>query len=250
MTDQLPEITPYPLPALPSAPMRMLELAIERGATIEVLERLLTLQERFEATEARKAYVAALAAFKKDPPSLTKNKRTDFTSKRTGDRTEYDYLTLDEACEVIGPALSKHGLSHRWEVTQRDGMITVSCILQHAEGHSESVTLQAGADMTGNKNPIQGVGSTVTYLERYTLLAITGLAAKGQDVDANFTSSQPLSEDELMELQKLAGDTGADEKRFFAHIGVSSWQGITKAGFENAKQALEMKRKKTKEPAK
>jgi hypothetical protein len=45
------------------------------------------------------------------------------------------------------------------------------------------VTMQAGKDESGKKNAIQQVASTNTYLQRYTFLAITGLATKGQDDD-------------------------------------------------------------------
>lgn len=160
---------------------------IERAATdpqfdVAKLEQLLAVKERWEATEARKAFVAALGAFKANPPELTKNKHVSFeTSKGT---TEYHHATLDQVSLVIGQALSQHGLSHRWETEQVDGgLIRVTCVLTHTLGHSERVTMQAGRDESGGKNSIQGLGSTVTYLQRYTLLAATGMAVKGQDDD-------------------------------------------------------------------
>jgi hypothetical protein len=44
--------------------------------------------------------------------------------------------------------------------------------------------MSAPPDASGGKNTIQQIASTVTYLQRYTLLAITGVATKGQDDDA------------------------------------------------------------------
>ncbi|MNL48938.1 ERF superfamily protein [compost metagenome] len=44
--------------------------------------------------------------------------------------------------------------------------------------------MQAMPDNSGKKNAIQQVASTITYLQRYTLLAATGVATKGQDDDA------------------------------------------------------------------
>src|SRR5690606_30314272 len=96
-------------------PMQMLQIAVEQGADLDKLSKLMDLQERWEANEARKAYVAAISAFKADPPRLHKNKTVRF-----GD-TEYDHATLDNVCDVIVPALTKQGLSHRWEVEQLDG---------------------------------------------------------------------------------------------------------------------------------
>ncbi len=77
--------------------------------------------------------------------------------------------------------LAAHGFSHRWDTKQADGRIEVSCILTHNLGHSESTTLEASPDSSGKKNAIQQVASTVTYLQRYTLLAACGLATKDMD---------------------------------------------------------------------
>lgn len=141
------------------------------------MEKLLEMKERWEKNEARKAFITALAAFKQNPPTLTKNKHVKFGA------TEYDHATLDKVSDIIGRALSVHNLSHSWQVEQKEGLITVACVLTHVQGHVERVRMEAPADASGSKNSIQAIGSTVTYLQRYTLLAATGLAAKGQDDD-------------------------------------------------------------------
>jgi hypothetical protein len=197
--------------ALAITPMEMLSIAVQQGADLDKLQKLMDLQERWERNEARKAFVAALADFKKNPPRLEKNKEVDF-SGRNGTRVNYRHTTLDHAANVIGTELSKHGLSFRWSVEQGQ-RIKVTCILQHSMGHSESVAMEAPADDSGNKNLIQQVGSTVTYLERYTLLAITGMATSEQDNDGALSGEmaeqiewiQNASDlDELMRLYKQA----------------------------------------------
>lgn len=168
--------------AVAVTPASMVQIAVERGASIEQLQALMALQERHEANEARKAYVAAMTSFKADPPVLTKNKTVSFDTSKG--KTEYAHATLDQVSAVIGAGLSKHGISHRWEVQQLDnGGISVTCVLTHSMGHSERVHLTAPADSSGSKNSIQAIGSTVTYLQRYTLLSATGMAVKGQDTD-------------------------------------------------------------------
>ncbi len=69
MTDQLTVYEPVNVPAQQATPYSILQLAIEKGASIDQLEKLMALQERHEANESRKAYVAAMAAFKKNPPN-------------------------------------------------------------------------------------------------------------------------------------------------------------------------------------
>ena len=165
----------------PMTPMSVIQLAVQQGASVEQLSKLMDLQERYEATEARKEFVAALNAFKAEPPALTKNKQVSFGQGKTS----YKHATLDQVSGVIGAALSKVGISHRWDTEQLDGgAIRVTCVLTHARGHSERTVLQASPDASGSKNSIQAVGSTVTYLQRYTLLSATGMAVSdGTDDD-------------------------------------------------------------------
>lgn len=166
-----------------ATPMAMLAMAVKQGMSLETIKELRALQKEWEADEARKAYNAALSAFKADPPQLFKNKSVSYANK-DGKKTEYDHASLDQVANEIGKKLSPHGLSFRWNTEQQSGgMIRVTCVLMHSKGHSESIWLESGRDESGGKNNIQALGSTVTYLERYTLLAITGMAVKDQDDD-------------------------------------------------------------------
>lgn len=163
-------------------PMALLQQAIAQGVDVEKLGALMALQERYEANEARKAFVSALNAFKADPPIIYKNTQVDFTSAKG--RTHYKHATLDNVSGLIGAGLAKVGIAHRWDTEQREGgMIRVTCILTHALGHSERVWLEAGRDDSGNKNSIQAVVSTVTYLQRQTLLSASGMAVSNTDDD-------------------------------------------------------------------
>ena len=176
--------------AAPGSDAGSLMALINRAATdatfdVAKLDALLAVKERWEKEEARKAFVVALNKFKADPPTLTKNKQVKF------DRTEYRHATLDQVSLVIGKALAAVGISHRWDVHQETPAIKVACVLTHDQGHSERVEMAAGADSSGSKNGIQAIGSTVTYLQRYTLLAATGMAVKGQDDDGAKAEGMP-----------------------------------------------------------
>jgi len=175
--DQVKESHAAPTPA---TPMTLIEAAISQNADIDRLEKLWELQQRYEASEARKAYNTAMAAFRAECPKIEKNKRVAFATQRGN--TQYRHATLDHAIEVIQPILAKHGLSYSWRTEQKGSLITVTCIVTHIAGHSESTSMFGEPDTSGTKNSIQAVGSTVTYLQRYTLFSILGLAA-GDDTD-------------------------------------------------------------------
>lgn len=165
----------------PPTPTDLLQMAVSQNADLAKLEKLMELQERWEQNEARKAYHVAMAAFKKNPPEIEKDKKVGFQSKGGG--TSYNHASLANVTGKINKALSEHGLSAAWRTDQDERGITVTCTITHKMGHSEGTSLSASADNTGNKNSIQAIGSTITYLERYTLLALTGLATKDMDDD-------------------------------------------------------------------
>lgn len=166
--------------AIPSTtPNQLLALAVQQGADLDRLERLMALQERWEANEARKAYVAAMVAFKAEPARITKDKTVRYgTGTNT---TEYTHATLGNVVQTVVQGLAKHDLSHSWDTRRAADRVIVSCRITHALGHSECVELEAGLDTSGSKNNIQAMGSTITYLQRYTLLAITGFATEDDD---------------------------------------------------------------------
>lgn len=204
-------------PPVSVTPMDLLRTAVDKDFDIDKLEKLLALQERWEATEAKKAFDAAMVAFKADLPEILKNKKASFGS---GDRAVgYEYVSLDHLCDALIPALAKHGLTHRWEVEQaNEHLIRVTCILSKGI-HSERCTMAAAPDQSGAKNAIQAAGSATTYLQKYTLTAICGVAAKGMDTDG---AVQDENLDGVLKAIKDAPDTSALDQ-------------IWKAAFNDAK---------------
>lgn len=224
--------------------MRLIEKAtLQPDFDVAKLEKLLDVKAKWEANEARKAFVEAKTNFRAEAPNILKNKHVGFTSRRTGGDTDYDYATLDHVADILSPLLAKHGLSYSWETEQRDdAAICVTCILSHTLGHSERVTLRAMPDTSGNKNNIQAIGSTVSFLERYTLLAATGIATKQQDDDGARGGTELITDEQAEELMLLVTEVKADPNKFLAYLGVDAFTSIPAKEFQNAKAALEKKR--------
>jgi hypothetical protein len=142
--------------ALAITPIDLLRQAITQGVSIDQLERLQAMHERWEANEARKAYRAAMNAFKAEAPTILKNKYVKIEPRDSSKRTaEYDHATLDHVCDAVIGLLAKHGLSHDWKKEQNGEWIKVTCILTHEGGHSEERSLMGVADNSGFKNSIQ-----------------------------------------------------------------------------------------------
>lgn len=161
----------------PPTPAEMVLYVMQNGGSIDQLEKFMDLQLRWEADQARKAYVADMAEFKKNPPQIIKDKDVAYNG------VSYSHASLGNVTNAIVEGLAQYGFSHRWDVKQNGASVEVSCTITHRMGHSETVTMEAGKDDSGKKNAIQQVASAVTYLQRYTLLAATGLATHDQDDD-------------------------------------------------------------------
>lgn len=238
-----PEVAQLPQPAQLN-PIQLVQIAIERGVGVDQLKELMTLQREWKADQARSAFVAALTAFRAEPLRVGKDKHVRYVSKRTGDVTEYNHATLAQVCDAVVIALSKHGLAHRWETKQEGQLISVACVLSHAMGHSERVSLSAPADDSGGKNTIQAVGSTVTYLQRYTLMAITGLAAKDQDDDARSAGDDDkITEKQVADLDALIEEVGAKKDAFLKTCKVDRIEDLPASKLKGAIERLEAKRK-------
>lgn len=247
MENTVAKIEPQKAQAVaPITPMDMLQMAVAQNADLDRLEKLMELQIRWEANEAKKAYIVAKATFKAEAPTIGKNKHVGFSAKNGGAKTDYDHATLDNVADTLSPILSKHGLSYGWETEQLDGgIIRVTCILTHVSGHSERNSLQAGPDQSGNKNNIQAVCSTVTYLQRYTLLSITGTATGDMDNDGAGAGDLLITEDQKNQIIEKMKEVNADTTAFLKYLDIPVLDALTAGRFADAMKALEAKRKKS-----
>ena len=105
----------------------------------------------------------------------------------------YKYADLAECINSAKPFLVKNGLA----VTQlmgstEEGKPTLTTMLTHSSGQYLSDTLvmvEAKLQGGGGKNPVQELGSAITYQRRYAYTAIVGLAQEDDDA-ASLTRKQ------------------------------------------------------------
>lgn len=201
--------------------------AMDKNYSPELIEKMMDLQVKWEQNEARKAYHKAMAAFKANPPKVWRDLQVKY---EVGNKTtNWSHADLGVAGEAIGKGLGEHQLNHTWRTEPQENKETrVTCIITHELGHSESTWLQAGPDTTGSKNAIQAIGSTIFYLERYTLFALTGLAPARMDDDGKRSGSEPegsndfISPEQLTELTGLAKESGIMQGAFLKSLKVET----------------------------
>ncbi len=164
-----------------ATPQALLSQAIEKGLDVESLGKLMALQERWEATQARKAFFEAFTEFQLNCPDIRKTKEVRF--KETDVKPQYAYAPLADIARQISKPLQKSKLSYRWEIQDTATEIKVTCLISHIDGHTERTTMTSNADPSGAKNAIQARGSAISYMQRYTLIGALGLSTADSDID-------------------------------------------------------------------
>ena len=237
------EATPVAPVVQPVTPMDLISRAQASNASIEQMQQLFELQLRYEANESLKAYNKAFASFKSESIQIIKN-----ISVKDGPLKGKKYADLFAVVNAITPALSKYGLSHSWKLTKDEkDWLEVTCTIQHEMGYSTSVSMGGPPDTGGAKNAIQARASSKSYLERYTLLGITGLASSDVDTDGNIKKEDEaprISERQYFDLLALIDDVKADPEKFCVYYKISDVAELPASKYESAVKGLEMKRAK------
>jgi hypothetical protein len=166
---------------------------IERAARdpavdIDKLERLMLMQERAIARQAKADYDAAMATMQPELPSIGER------GKVTG---RYTYAKWEDINQVIKPVLAKHGFALTFRADTSDGIKVTG-------GHREETEMTLPADPSGNKPAVQAVASSVSYGKRYTAGALLNLTSHGED-DDGFLANGPQSFDPTDWLQAIEG---------------------------------------------
>lgn len=93
---------------------------------------------------------------------------------------KFKYATFDAILEMARPILSKHELALIQTTSSANGTVIVTTRLAHSSG--EWIEDSIGAASEGRE--LQAIGSALSYLKRYALTAMLGVAAD-EDDDAN-----------------------------------------------------------------
>ncbi|MGF6434352.1 ERF family protein [Bradyrhizobium elkanii] len=231
--ENLRQIEPVGIAVMtPVTPMALIERAMSSGADMAVIEKFVELHERWEKNQARKSFDEAISGAKAEIPPIQRN------AKGHNDKRYADFAAI---AKVVDPILSKHGLSYRFRTSQGE-RISVTCVLSHKSGHSEETTLSGPADASGSKNAIQAIGSTLTYLQRYSLVQMLGLAASNDDDGKSAADGEMISQDQVEQLIALADEVGADKRAFCQYFKVDGIAQLPAMEFNRAVAALNKKR--------
>ena len=180
-------------------------LAANPNVDVAKLERLMEMQERILAHQARVSFNTAFSLLQGDIPVIIERSRTNNGT----------YAPLEDIQQVLRPILVKHGFSLSFKTEWPDAKtVKVIGILTHRDGHERSSEFLSTGDASGNKNAIQSLGSAVSYGRRYTTRDLLNITTRGADDDARSLTAEPPTspagyDDWLIDLTACADEGDA-----------------------------------------
>ena len=229
------------LPAM--SPAELIKSAVAGGADLDKLEKLLVLQERWEANEAKKAYNADMAQVHAQMPHVIKS--------AFNPQTKSKYALLESVISSAKEVYAAHGFAVAFYEGDcpREGQVRVMADVTHRLGHSVTYHYDVpldGVGLRGNANmtAIHGKASSVSYGRRYILCMIFNIPT-GDDDDGNAAAVvEFISEKQIGILRDMLIDLGAEEEKFLSWLKVDSLENIPASAYNKALGALQESKKR------
>ncbi len=168
----------------------------------------------FETSDNTEKLDEAMAKMQIDLKPVKKSKENPFFKKPDG--TKSKYADIEDVIEASRDALAKHGISiTQWPIHSADNRLTLVTRVAHG-----GQWMKAIFSVPVTKLDAQGYGAATTYIRRFALMAVLGVA--GEDDDGNTAAGKTIepkqAQPQQMPLQNFAPrptpTTSKNEKSF------------------------------------
>lgn len=212
MTEVMMKNDQVPVTEQTTGLIRMIEqVCINPEMDVNKLERMLDMQERVLDRQAEQSFQIALAEMQSKMPVIQKTGEI-----RVGKDVRSKFAKFEDINKAVLPIMRDYGFSLTFETQQADQYINVIGVLRHKDGHKESTQLQIPYDNSGSKNPVQAVGSSVSYGKRYVMTALLNLTVADDD-DDGVAAVPPVDLFNHNMMVQIHFDTIAEAKRLLAN---------------------------------
>lgn len=173
--------------------LSLIDKAIEKDIDVDKFANLIDIVRLLEDEKAKRDFYEALSNFQGEVPPIKKLSKVDMGYGKP----KYNYAEFGEIVTTIQEPLKKHGLSYFFEIGNEPIVIkgekgediiveyiSVTCTVAHKGGYEKTTTMSVQKDVGAGKSNVQATGSTISYLKRYTLLALLGIGTADPDDDA------------------------------------------------------------------
>jgi len=152
------------------------------------------------------------------------------------------YADLAEVLNTVRPVFAANGLSIIQSTAYDGSLVSVTTTILHSEGGHINST----ASCVPAKADAQGIGASTTYLRRYALAAMCGIAQEDDDGQAasHNKPAAPATKEDISSLKERMEGLGVDEEAFLKYLAVKSLSELTKPVLVKANASLDAKAKK------
>lgn len=150
--------------------------APDRGKQVDLAAKVGGLAQSPEIDQLAAALAAAQAELHN--PALNREAKVELKS---GGSYEHKFADLPGILATVRPVLGKHGISFMQVPSQINGSNYLVTRLMHGSGQ----WIQSALPLSPIGERIQAWGGQITFLKRYALSAILGVAGENDDDDAN-----------------------------------------------------------------
>jgi hypothetical protein len=222
-------------------PMAMIDRALMSGATPETLGKLMDLQERWEANQAKKVFDEAMKLAQADMRPILVN--------ADNPQTRSKYATYEALDAAIRPVYVRHGFSLIFDTADcpQPEHIRIVCEVS-CGGHTIRPHIDMPSDGKGAKGndvmtKTHATGAAVTYGRRYLLGMIFNLTVTKDDDGNNGAPelAQSITADQFRELRDMLEESGSEEKAMLAYVKAETVEAMTLAQYARAKAAMALK---------
>lgn len=224
--------TSLPVAIPPSDTLQLIrEMALNPEVDADKLEKLTNLHLRLQDRDREDAYNAAMLRLRPKLPTIKKNGEIDYG--KAGKTIKY--AKHEDIQKEIEPIYQGEGFFVEYDKTP-EGVWMGIC--KHEAGHKEIKHYDAPVDGSGGKNPIQGMGSTFSYVQRGLLKMIFNLKFTEEDDDG---SGGPITHEQAVEIDEYIKKVEMNKERFLKKLKVEDVRDIKTRDYDRALNSLKAK---------
>lgn len=223
----------------------LMNLLRDPNIPADKLEVVMRMRRENIEYEAREAYQFHFAQFSAEMPPVERDGMVDLGPGKG----RYPFTTYEQMDKILRPLLTKHGFSLQfWSGPTPDGKgVNIHAALIGWGWQKES-EYPMPPDTGPGRNPLQAIGSSMTYGKRYLADLLCNIVRKGKDDDGQMGVNNRIDAVQIKKLRDLLVDTNTDEKIFLTMMvtGCEKLGDISLREYPRLIQALDEKRQRAK----
>ncbi len=208
------------------------------------ISALMDIQERMINKRAEQEFNEAFLRLRGKLPIIKKGDIVAYENKKTGKMEEaFKFAKWEKVQGIIDDIIASEGFDLTFDSEVHPNGTAVVAILHHTGGHTRRTsTPPIPIDSGGGKNNVQGVGSSMSYGQRYATKFALNLRFEDDDdgIKGGLTFINP---EQQKVINDLLAETKTDTARFLQAMEVASVENIPTGAYALARNMLAGKKK-------